>query len=361
MKTAFPSYIVAEIPEPARSAVQSLRDELSSPTARLPVEITLAGSSGVGPIPAGTDLSQIASEMGRIFANVPPFGVSFSGFRVFPGTSLVYLCPTDRTPLDDLHEALRKSNIPFSRSAFPYNPHCTVRSGPPLPVHEVDLICRRAFPAAQFLIDTVSLYDLNRDTLECRLLHHIHLKSDNNEMNSPTCHLDIIRGDDVTPAQAEFINRWNQLYFGEVAVAQGLAKAPVHWRLLLRDDKCLLSHVALTEMTVELDGRCVNCGAVGGLFTPRNFQGKGYATALMDRAEAFIFAELKLTPGILFCLAELVPFYARRGWSLVERPVTLEQANGMVTWGAAVMLLSADRSQHGQHRIHVPMSRTPAE
>lgn len=176
MKTAFPSYIVAEIPEPVRSAIQSIRNHLGSPTSRLPVEITLAGSSGVGPIPAGTDLSQIVSEMGRIFANVPPFGVSFSGFGVFPGTSLVYLCPTGRTPFDDIHEALRKSNIPFSQSAFPYNPHCTVRSGAPLPVDEVDRICLKKFPAAQFLIETVSLYDLNRDTLECRLLHQIHLK-----------------------------------------------------------------------------------------------------------------------------------------------------------------------------------------
>jgi len=40
----------------------------------------------------------------------------------------------------------------------------------------------------------------------------------------------------------------------------------------------------------------------------------------MDRAEAFIFTELNLSTGILFCLPELVPFYAKRGWSLVENP-----------------------------------------
>ena len=47
--------IVAEIPDPVRSQVQALRDSLNTPTRKLPVEITLAGSSGVGPIPAGTD------------------------------------------------------------------------------------------------------------------------------------------------------------------------------------------------------------------------------------------------------------------------------------------------------------------
>lgn len=175
--TILPSYIVAEIPEPVRSAVQTLRDEFASATAKLPVEITLVGSSGVGPIPVGTDLSLIATEMARIFAIVPPFEVSFAGFRVFPGTSLVYLCPTDRTPFDNIHETLRYSNIPFSQSAFPYNPHCTMRSGAALPVNEVNLMCQRDFPTSPFLIEVVSLYDLNRDTLECRLLHQIDLKS----------------------------------------------------------------------------------------------------------------------------------------------------------------------------------------
>jgi len=59
-------------------------------------------------------------------------------------------------------------------------------------------------------------------------------------MTSPRHHIDIIQGNDLTPAQEQFINRWNQRYFGEVAVAKGLAKAPVHRRLLLREDEGLL-------------------------------------------------------------------------------------------------------------------------
>ena len=49
------SYIVAEIPEPVHSQIQGMRDSLNTLTSKLPVEITLAGSSGVGPIPVGTD------------------------------------------------------------------------------------------------------------------------------------------------------------------------------------------------------------------------------------------------------------------------------------------------------------------
>jgi Acetyltransferase (GNAT) domain len=180
-------------------------------------------------------------------------------------------------------------------------------------------------------------------------------------MNPPTFHLDVMRGNNVTSAQEQFINHWNQHYFGDVAVSRGLAKAPVHWRLILRDDQSMVSHVALTEMDIEMDGQTKKTGAVGGLFTPSHIQGMGYGNALMDRAEALIFDQLKLSMGILFCLPELISFYSKRHWSLVTPPVTLEQKSGLATWGAAVMILFADRTQSGLHSIHVPISKRDSE
>jgi hypothetical protein len=87
----------------------------------------------------------------------------------------------------------------------------------------------------------------------------------------------------------------------------------------------------------------------------------GYGNAEMDRAEAFIFDELKLSMGILFCQTGLARFYAKRHWSLVIPPVTLEQKSGLVTWGAAVMILFADRIQSGQHSLHVPVPSRDCE
>jgi hypothetical protein len=71
------AYIVAEIPEPVRSQVQALRDSLNTLTAKLPVEITLAGSSGVGPIPPGTDLSLIKRHLDRTLPDISPFRARF--------------------------------------------------------------------------------------------------------------------------------------------------------------------------------------------------------------------------------------------------------------------------------------------
>jgi len=164
------AFIVAEIPEPVRSQVQAMRDSLNTLTARLPVEITLAGSSGVGPIPPGTDLSLIERHLDGILPGIAPFRARFSAIRAFPGTSIFHLEPFDRSPFDHLHQELRASGIPFSGIRWPYNPHCTARGGEPLAADAAVELAARPFPREEFSINTVSVYQLDGASLDCRLL-----------------------------------------------------------------------------------------------------------------------------------------------------------------------------------------------
>ncbi|HZM02405.1 MAG TPA: 2'-5' RNA ligase family protein [Candidatus Saccharimonadales bacterium] len=164
------SYIVAEIPEPVRSQVQALRDSLNTLTAKLPVEITLAGSSGVGPVPAGADLSLIERHLDRTLLDISPFRVRISAIRAFPNTAIFFLEPLDRSPFDHLHQKLRTSGIPFSEIQWPYNPHCTLRGGEPLSADAASELASRSFPQEEFWINTVSVYQLNSATFDCKLL-----------------------------------------------------------------------------------------------------------------------------------------------------------------------------------------------
>ena len=54
-----PSLIVAELPEPIANWVRSVRQELEPGIAHMPAEITLAGSSGVGPLKVGQTLEDV--------------------------------------------------------------------------------------------------------------------------------------------------------------------------------------------------------------------------------------------------------------------------------------------------------------
>lgn len=182
MKTQYPAGIVVEIPEPIRSQIRSIREFLGTVTSKLPVEITVAGSSGLGYIPIATKLSIIISEIDRIFPEFIPFEVSFSEIRLFPNTFTFYLAPFDRKSFDSIHYALRMSSIPFTDSPFTYTPHCTLRDGKNLNHGEIDNIFSLSFPREPFLIDTVALYDLPfYDPIEgicdCNLLYKKTIKA----------------------------------------------------------------------------------------------------------------------------------------------------------------------------------------
>jgi 2'-5' RNA ligase len=164
------SYIVAEIPEPVRSLVQALRDSLNTLTAKLPVEITLADSSGVGPIPAGTDLSLVKRRLNRTLSDISPFRARFSAIRTFPKTAIFYLEPVDRSPFDHIHHELRVSGIPFSEIQWPYNPHCTLRGGAPLSAEASSELLSCSFPKEEFWINTVSVYHLDDVAMDCKLI-----------------------------------------------------------------------------------------------------------------------------------------------------------------------------------------------
>jgi len=181
------SYIVVEIPEPVRSQIQALRDSYNAVTATLPVEITLAGSSGVGPIPAGSELPQIECYLDRVLANWSPFSTKFSAIRNFPNSSVFYLEPHDRTPFERLHQELRISGIPFSESVWPYNPHCTLSAGKSFLPETASELLSQAFPKEEFLIDTVSVYYLDDRTLNCKLLYERKLNALPDRCSCPPC------------------------------------------------------------------------------------------------------------------------------------------------------------------------------
>ncbi len=160
MKTQYPASIVVEIPEPIRSQIRSIRESLGTITAKMPVEITVAGSSGLGYIPPGRDLSKIICEIDRIASGFDAFEVSFSEIGLFPNSFVFYLAPSDRNPFDSLHRALWGSSIPFSESPYPFIPHCTLRDGKALDKEEMNGIFAIPFPEESFLIDSISIYDL---------------------------------------------------------------------------------------------------------------------------------------------------------------------------------------------------------
>lgn len=171
------AFVVVDIPDPHKTGIQAIRDQLKTVTATLPVEITLAGSSGVGPIPEGTALGLIRDEVERVAKLTVAFKMEFGGIGHFPNTGVFFISPKDRKPFDSLHALLATSKIPFSRSPFPYNPHCTLRVGPSVEQSVSERIHAIAVPRGEMLLDSLSVYAIEGGTLAVSLLHRTKLKA----------------------------------------------------------------------------------------------------------------------------------------------------------------------------------------
>lgn len=83
-----PAFVVLEIPSPISGVIQAIRDSSATSAARLPVEISVAGSSGVGPIPVGTDKGETEECL----------KVSLEGFAPFQNRSTGGSSAADSTP-----------------------------------------------------------------------------------------------------------------------------------------------------------------------------------------------------------------------------------------------------------------------
>lgn len=119
-------YVVVDIPEPVARAVTEARRRFSPMRAEYPVEIGIAGSSGVGPIHPDQADDEAFEILTEVAAAVSPFEARFTEVRRFPGTDLFHLAPANRAPFDDMHARLLACGIQFYDSPHPYSPHCTI-------------------------------------------------------------------------------------------------------------------------------------------------------------------------------------------------------------------------------------------
>ena len=156
-----PSYVVLEIPDPISTSITKIREKYEHQIAHFPVEITVAGSSGVGPISSGQELDFVISELEIILVSFQSFEISFLTIERFPETDIFYLVPNDKSPFKKLHDLIKSTNIRFETNPYPYDPHCSLRGFTPLPKELEDEINRIIFPKEQFKISKIAIYEVD--------------------------------------------------------------------------------------------------------------------------------------------------------------------------------------------------------
>jgi 2'-5' RNA ligase len=87
---------------------------------------TLVGSSGAGPIDAGTSLERLHAALDPIAATTAPFTMYFERPIRYMNTNTFALPLDPHGPLRALHDRIRRSGLAFARSRHAFTPHVTL-------------------------------------------------------------------------------------------------------------------------------------------------------------------------------------------------------------------------------------------
>ena len=155
--TGHPTYVVLELPDPVATAVLAIRRRYDPRLAGFPAEITVAGSSGLGPLMAEQALEPVLECLQRIADTCLPIRPRFAGLRRFASGPVTWLAPADPAPLLALHRRLAGSGLAFAPHRFEFTPHCSVCSTTLDPVLQQQLLAEPV-PAEAFELSHLALY-----------------------------------------------------------------------------------------------------------------------------------------------------------------------------------------------------------
>jgi 2'-5' RNA ligase len=162
-------FVIASIPGPVGERIAELQAEYDPRLTRLgPPHVTIAGSSGMGPIAADTTVEQLREKLGPIAQSTAPITLRFGRPQKFMQTEIVVLPLDPHGPLRALHEKIKTSGLRAAHPRFYFTPHVTLNLYRELPPDVLRKLLAERFDEPS-TIDSIEL-DLTRDTGETRQL-----------------------------------------------------------------------------------------------------------------------------------------------------------------------------------------------
>ena len=131
--TAGRIFILAAIGGPVGGRLHALQERYDPKLARaFPPHVTLAGSSGLGAVHAGTSAAEIRAALERVAADSEPLRLKFAAPHRFMQSTIVSLPLDPNGPIRALHDRLGASGLKFEQAKFTFTPHCTLSFYPEL-------------------------------------------------------------------------------------------------------------------------------------------------------------------------------------------------------------------------------------
>ena len=127
-------FIIASIGPAATQRIAAIQRDFDPKLATTaPPHVTIAGSSGVGPMLPTHTVEEIRAALAPIAASTPPLTLTFGAPIRFMQTTIIVLPLDPHGPLRTLHERIATSGLRFERPRFAFTPHSTLSFYPTHP------------------------------------------------------------------------------------------------------------------------------------------------------------------------------------------------------------------------------------
>jgi GNAT superfamily N-acetyltransferase len=146
---------------------------------------------------------------------------------------------------------------------------------------------------------------------------------------------------DLPSEQRKELEKWFQEEFGN----RPYKWTPPNWYVTAWIENTLIGRAGIIERDVLVGKRTLRVGGISGIITRPKWRRLGVASAIIDKAVAFIKDELGAQFGLLLSKGEVAPLYTRLGWKPVEGPTTFEQPSGPTTYPKLTMVIPCSNDE----------------
>jgi 2'-5' RNA ligase len=162
-------FVFADITGPVGERIAALQRHHDPRLARLgPPHVTLAGSSGMGPIAPDTTVEELRARLGPVAESTPPITLRLGRPTRFMQTEIVVIPLDPHGPLRALHERIKTSGLRAAPPRFFFTPHVTLSLYREQPRSALASLLAEQFDEP-VTIDAIACH-LTRDTGESRHL-----------------------------------------------------------------------------------------------------------------------------------------------------------------------------------------------
>jgi len=163
-------FVVAELKGRAAKRIRAIQKHFDPRLLKeWPPHVTLAGSSGMGPIDASTSADELRACLEPIARETAPLLLAFGHPVRFMQTNIVVLPLNPHGPLRTLHERIKYSGLRYDPPRFYFTPHVTLSFYPELTPEKLrQMLALRVEDPAD--IESVQVYHTRQDKASKKLL-----------------------------------------------------------------------------------------------------------------------------------------------------------------------------------------------